>query len=226
MAEAENVLGYSASVRGFLEGAADAFDVMSALPNSIAKAAPYWFIALHDPATLGNHAAAFGSLEDKLIHYAYAGNVPRGTVPLPQHTKKSNAEYIRTIEAFGVPGAKELYAECCELTHPASPSVMCFLDQAATEIIFNPDRDAMLIEEFHERHGEKILLLAQCSLNPAFVSLALLSRLNPDYPAPSDYVISGIGDGSAIASIQNLENFISTCQSKNINPMDILRRLN
>lgn len=223
MAENKNILGYSAAVRGFLEGAADAFDLMSVLPGSIANAAPYWMIALHDPAMLKNKTIVFGELENKLIHYAYAGQVPKNTMPLPQHDKKTNAAYIRAIEAFGVPGAGELYAECCELTHPASPSVMCFLDETEMEITFNPDRDSDLIEDFERRHFEKISLLAQYSINPALISLALLGRLNEGYPMPSDSVISGIGGGRPTATVKKLEGFIRNYQSGRVDMTEVFR---
>jgi hypothetical protein len=80
----------------------------------------------------------------------------------------------------------------CELTHPAAPSVSCFLDATPCSYSLNFRRDQHCIKSLLERHAEALVKLLMYSFNPALTGLAFLARLVPDWPAPSDRSLQGI----------------------------------
>lgn len=223
LADSVNILAFSAALRGFLESAADAFDLMEKLPPTIAKSSKYCFAILNNPSAMGNCSVSFEAIESLLIHFTYAGRPPQGVPPLKHHTNKSNAEYIRKIEQFGVLGASNLYSETCELTHPASASVLCFVDQSERSLTFNPGGDHALIADILSRYQETILGLAQYSINPALITLSLLNRLVPALPALPDRAMISVGNTSQLLSA--FDTFVIEYNQGIFDPIAILREL-
>lgn len=205
-AEEKNVLAFSASLRGYLESCADAHDVMKYLPASLEKLSPYLYLVFAKAKEVDNIMVAPEELENRLIHYAYAKRQSKGTSPLPHHANKSNAEYIREFEAYGVPQAKDLYAELCELTHPAAASVSCFLDEENNTIRFNSNKDEYVIRDILSRYEDTINLITMFSLNPALSSLCFLHRISSDWPAPSDLEIQSIG--TILSRLKAFDHFV------------------
>ncbi len=76
-----NALLFSAALRGFLESAADAFDVMRFLPIEIEKLFPYLYLVFNDSPDVKNTMLGLEELEGRLIHYTYAKRQSRGTTP-------------------------------------------------------------------------------------------------------------------------------------------------
>lgn len=202
-----NALEFSAALRGFLEAASDAHDVMAFLPGSLHKLFRYAYLVFIDSPDVDNMMVAPKELEDRLIHYAYARRHPRGAAIMENHLNKTNADYIRNIEQFGVPGAKDLYGELCELTHPAAASVFCFLDEQSNSLRFNPNKDESIIGSIASRYSDTIVQLAQYSINPALVSLSFLNRLFPEWPGRLDAELAGIGNTSA--QLDELDRFMN-----------------
>jgi hypothetical protein len=223
LAEVPNILAFSAALRGFLESAADSFDLMEKLPSVIARSLKYFYIVLNDPNMVDKTFVNLEAIEGLLIHYAFAGRQARGGNSLPYHQNKSNAEYIRKIQDFGVPGASDLYSEMCELTHPASPSVMCFVDQSDRSIVFNPERDNSLIYDVLKKYKETIVLLSQYSINPALMTLALIGRLIPEWPAPSDDSMRSVGSTSKM--LWEFDQFLEKYKSGNFDLFCILEEM-
>lgn len=203
-----NLVGFSAMLRGLLESAADAHDVMKFLPATIERMAPYMYLVSKNSSDVANVFVEMGELEQRLIHYAFAQRQPRNGPVAPDHHVKSNAEYIRGLESYGVPGATALYSELCELTHPAAASVSCFLDEAPTYMVFNPNRDTELIDELWARYMKTVVTMVQYSVNPALVTLALLRRVKPEWAALTDHQMSGIG--TTAKRLADLDRFIAT----------------
>ncbi len=205
-AASHNVLGFAASLRGLLESTADAHDVMSVLPDALHKLFPYLYLVFEESDEVARVQIGLEDLENRLIHYAFAGRPPRGVQPLPQHKNKSNADYIRAFEAFGVAGAADLYAELCELTHPASPSVFCFVDEGTHAMQLNFSRDEALIADILTRYEATIENLTTLSLNPALIGLCFLHRLVDEWPAPTDRTMADIGN--VAMRIKQLDAFV------------------
>lgn len=202
----KNALCFSAALRGFLESCADAYDVMQYLPATLEKLFPYIYLVFIGSEKISKFMISLEKLEGQLIHYAYARRQPKGVSPLPHHTNKSNAEYIRQFEAFGVSGANTLYGELCELTHPAAASVSCFLDECATSITFNPNKDEQVIDDLLMRYEETIEQLTLLSINPALICLCYLRRLFTAYPAPLDEEMKNIGN--TLSNLSALDQFV------------------
>ncbi|WP_413494052.1 hypothetical protein [Shewanella baltica] len=197
-----NALSFASSLRGLLESSADSFHLMKHLHPSLASSFKYIYIALNYPKDLKNGLLNFESLENLLIHYAYAKHWKRGEQPPLHHQNKSNTEYIKCLESFDVPGLSDLYSELCQLTHPASPSVFCFIDETDNDLTFNPNRDSLVINDILDRYKSSILGMIQYPLNSVLMALALIHRLVPEWPAMSDEVMSKIGN-----SAQTLSDF-------------------
>ncbi|WP_155628648.1 hypothetical protein [Burkholderia stagnalis] len=202
-----NVLGFSAALRGFLEAAADSHDVMKILPTSIHKLFPYLYLVFSDSVEVKNINLLMGELEDGLIHYAYARRLHKGEEHLPHHGHKSNADYIEKFETFGVPGAKNLYAELCELTHPASSSVSCFYRESEDSIVLDFNRDTEIIKGILTRFDETVERLVQFSINPALIGLSYLHRLFDEWPGPADEEVGRLG--TVEQRLSEIDGFVS-----------------
>jgi len=189
----ENALGFSAALRGLLEATADAHDVMSVMPSTLRDYFSYIYLVFTNHNIFLETSITFNELEERLIHYAYAQKWPKGSKPLPHHTNKTNADYISSFEKFGVSGAIELYNELCQLTHPASASVSCFLRETPNSIEIDFSQDQKIITDILLRYEQTIEKLMQLSVNPALISLCFLRRLLNEWPAPTDKELSGIG---------------------------------
>jgi len=200
--EVKNSLAFAASLRGLLEAAADAHDVMQVLPMNLEKCLGYFHLVFQQHPVVDRVMVGFGELENKLIHYAYARRPAGNRPPMPHHVNKSNAEYIRVFEAFGVPNAKELYSELCELTHPAAASVSAFMIEDSTSLTLDFSLDESIISDMMQRYAVTISNLITFSINPSMISLAFLKRIIEDWPAPADEEIVGIGRVK-----QHLESF-------------------
>lgn len=215
----ENLLAFSAALRGLLEAAADAHDVMSHIPSSLHKFFPYAYLVLSDSRDIDNIQVSVGSLEDLLIHYVYAQKQPKTGPILPLHNNKSNAAYISALQKFGVPKLADLYAELCQLTHPAAPSISCFLDEGDRAISLNFMRDKQLIDDILTRYGQTIELLVQYSFNPAFMGLSALHRLIADWRGPSDHVMTSVGNWNTV--LVRLDSFIQSHRSGSMTPQQL-----
>lgn len=183
--DGNNLLAFAACLRGFLEAAADSHDVLQYLPKALIEHRDYFYAALHRPERVEGELN-YGPLEDRLIHFAFARRQEKGSDAPSTHAPKHTTEYIRQIQSFGVKGAVALYAELCELTHPAAPSVDCFLDASTHNYVLNFGKDQDCIQDLLRRHNETLICLLMYSFNPALTGLAFLARLAPGWPAPSD----------------------------------------
>lgn len=193
-----NVLAFSSSLRGLLESSSDSFHLLQNLFPALESSSKYMYVALNYPKDIHNGFLNFESLEKLLIHYAYAKHWKRGDEPPPHHRNKPNAEYIWCLEDFGVPRLSDLYAELCQLTHPASPSVFCFVDETGEDLTFNPNRDSLVIKDILNRYQDSIMGIVQYPSNSALMALSLLHRLVPHWPAMPDKGMSTIGNMTKI----------------------------
>jgi hypothetical protein len=205
-----NALGFAASLRGLLESAADGFDVMQYLPSTLEEAFDQLYVILHSDAGYEFTPLIMTAFEERLIHYAFATRQSRGSAPLPNHTAKTNAEYIGELEKFGVPLAKALYADLCALTHPSAESVTCFVEETESSMTFVAEKDRQVIANLMSKYEDCIDSLIDLSLTPALIGLAYLRRLNFEWTAPSDSIISGFGNTGEI--LRKMDDFIGRNQ--------------
>lgn len=209
---AKNLLGFSAALRGLLEATADAHDASTVVVDQLYNYFPFIYLALEgSPYALP--CPSLEKLETKLIHYSYARRPVKGTEPLPWHTNRSNAEYIQAIEQSGASGAKELYAMLCELTHPAAPSVSCFLNESDTEIVLDFGQDERIIGEILKKYEDTIKTLVTTTVNGALVSLVILDKMGFGSAAPHPHYFSNLPGPTKI--LHKIDEFLLKTQ---VNP--------
>lgn len=185
-----NLLGFSASLRGLLEAAADTHDAASVMVDQLYNFFPFIYLRLQRNNTASG--VVLKLLEDRLIHYSYARRQVRSSEALPEHNHKYNTEYIAAIEKSGAAGAKDLYSVLCELTHPAAPSVSCFLKETEREITLDFSQEKRIISEIVSDYEETIKSLVSTTVNSALVSLVVLRKLGYAVPAPNPNLFSGM----------------------------------
>ncbi|MBX8521173.1 hypothetical protein K5D37_15930 [Pseudomonas cichorii] len=183
--ENNNLLGFSASLRGLLEATADANDATLITLKYLYNGFPFIYLRTAKSNTSAK-PIVLKELEDRLIHYTYARKHPKGSIPLPHHTNKSNADYIKAIEQNGATGAMQLYGKLCELTHPASPSISCFLQQSDKHISLDFSQENQIINEILSEYKTTIEQLVTLTTNSALTSLIILKKINLKTPAPAE----------------------------------------
>lgn len=192
MRDQGNVLAFSACLRGFLEAAADGYDVMRDLPGVLRRYLPYLYLVLHKPTVVDQVMLSFGEIEEKLIHFAYAARRKDRSMPAI-HAAKATTEYIRLLEQDHVPGLLDLYGNLCELTHPAMPSVMAFVTNDERGLTFNAKTDAAVINDLLEKNEDLLGSLVTTSFNAPILCLSLLRRLAMRWPSLPDEFVASIG---------------------------------
>ncbi|MEE1992115.1 hypothetical protein QPL90_11425 [Pseudomonas syringae pv. syringae] len=209
--EEGNLLGFSASLRGLLEGAADAHDATSCTIDHLYKGFPFIYLRA---GSVSNQVkpVLLEELENRLIHYVYAGKPKKGSAPLPHHTNKSNYDYIKAVEMAGAAGAILLYSMLCELTHPAAPSIACFLEESDKKITLSFSQDKKIIHEILNDFESTIENFVTQTVNSALLSLILLKRISPSIPAPCDSFFAG--NERITAMLKNIDQFIELANSE------------
>lgn len=219
--ESSNILGFAASLRGFLESAADGFDVIGYLPETLKDSFEHIYALLYEADQRDAPAIIIKELEDRLIHYAFATRQPKIGPSMPHHVAKSQADYIRAFEKFGTSGAKNLYADLCALTHPSSESVNCFLIEGDHLVSFTAQHDDTAIEIILRTYEECIANMFQYSLNSALLALAYLSRLNSDWMGPRDVEVNAIGRTGS--QLKQVDEFVKKRLKSGATPTGIRR---
>jgi hypothetical protein len=225
--ENNNLLGFSASLRGLLEATADAHDATLITLNHLYNCFPFIYLRIAKSNTSAK-PVILEELEDRLIHYTYARKHPKGSTPLPYHTNKSNADYIKAIEQHGATGAMQLYSRLCELTHPASPSISCFLQQSDKYISLDFSQEKKIIHEISTEYKTTIERIATLTINSALTSLIILKKMKFRTPAPAESSFSYSADISKMLGRindfirkSNRDSFVFADSMWHINPTKI-----
>ncbi|MEN5089253.1 hypothetical protein ABE458_01045 [Pseudomonas protegens] len=206
-----SLLGFSASLRGLLEATADTHDVTPVLVNQLYNYFPFIYLRVTRPNNT-TPVVVLKLLEERLIHYSYARRQAKGVKSLPEHTNKNNTEYIQAIESIGAVGAKDLYQLLCELTHPAAPSVSCFLKETEQEIILDFYQDEQIINEIVSDYQEAVKVLVVNTVNSALVTLIILCKMGFRGPAPDQEYFSNIAGAAKIFS--DIDEFLLRAKSE------------
>jgi len=206
------LLAFAATLRGLLEACADSHDILKFLPMALLDGREHLYRSLHSPEST-KEILLMEDLEERLIHFGFARKQKKGSTAPKEHNAKANADYIREIEKFGVPNAINLYAELCELTHPASPSVDCFTEQSDQSYTLDFFRDSAEIESIIERYRGTILNLVMYTLNPALICLHFISRLVPEWPSPAPECFDQVPFAKNAAKFDNLADSIGPPRS-------------
>jgi|GEM_PF-2004742 hypothetical protein len=173
--EAENILGWAACCRSLLESTGDTIDALGSMGADIAENTNLLMRALsgYDEALLD-----LGSLEDKLIHFSHARKINKAEkdqVP-SSHVARHTTDYINLLKSAGLSGPAALYAELCEIGHPARSSISWMYEQIDGGFRINPNHDAPHIASIVERYRNDIFLLPSLAFNPGLLILRVLVK--------------------------------------------------
>lgn len=169
-------LPYCASFRGLLESVADTHDSLQSVALTLAKNHDTISLALAGQSSV---AMISSELEDTLIHYAYARKIEKGFTAPATHIAKTAADYLKTIAAFAPFDVKALYAELCQLAHPAAQTVHYMLDVlSADESVLNASRESELIEHFASMHATAFPWTLMYGFNSSILVLKVLNHFD------------------------------------------------
>ena len=112
-------------------------------------------------------------LEDSLIHFHFARRLGKSEGSPPTHKAESATRYIASIDEEGYP-VKELYAELCQVVHPAAQSLHWLTSQKKGSIIIEPN-DVGAIADLCTRHVASIEWVQQYTVN---IGIFILKVIN------------------------------------------------
>lgn len=176
--EKNNYLGFAATLRGLVESSADSMFTLAKVPLTIAENYRSIYTAIHesDSTLILNE-----ELEDALIHFSHARKVGKHEDAPSSHKALQNRDYIDTIKSF-CPELELLYADLCELAHPASPSVewmISYQSQKPWTVYFIGDsQSAFYINKLREKYHDTLPLLLMSGINFPIITLKTLSFFN------------------------------------------------
>jgi hypothetical protein len=170
-----NFLGFTASLRGLLEAGADAYYSLHAVPLTLAQN----HSAIME--SLSGHATSFAVCEDietMLIHYQFGRRIAKGESASPGHKAASADTYIRAADGTGRTEMKDLYAELCQVVHPAAQSVMWMVAGSGESYLLTAGDDKGWILNLCRRHAMAIENLHMLSINTCILILKVLNKFS------------------------------------------------
>lgn len=171
----DNLLGWAACLRSLLEAIGDTIHGLGGVAITLAEHMPNLMRGL---AGFDGGIIVLGDLEDQLIHFSHArkvGRADRGNVP-DSHVARKTFEYIEILKSAGVPDTARLYAELCEIGHPASKSLSWMHEQTRDGFKISPDQDRAAIASIIRSYGADLHLLPSLAFNPGLLALRVLVK--------------------------------------------------
>jgi len=198
--EAGNLLGWAACCRSLLEAVGDTIDGLLDVGLTLSEAMPTLMKGL---SGFDGGLLNLKEIEDKLIHFSHGrkvGRAERATVP-GTHVARQTAEYIALLETAG--GPAKLYAELCQIGHPARGSLSWTYVDVEGGFRVDADRDGPAIAEIVARHRDELHLLPSLAFNPGLFVLRVLVKfgLFPRIPELRDFSFQGARGWDRIKAI-------------------------
>lgn len=119
----ENLLSFSAALRGLVESATDSFYALSGVPERLQAVSPNLPTILNGTF---DRVITDGELEDRLIHFSHARKLDKGESVPDSHRAQSVRTYLDFFDQNSTVPVSGLYATLCQITHPAHLSVLAF----------------------------------------------------------------------------------------------------
>lgn len=173
-----NYIAFCSGLRGLLECATDTYDALGSVPLTIAQASSYIEDALLRRPTLKR--AISEELEDSLIHFSYARKLSKHEAAPKSHEAKTASYYITQLDSADLP-LKNLYAELCQVVHPAHQSTAWLV--AVEEQYYKIQRpdDLAFILDVCERYKECIEYIQMSSVNVSMFVFKVLNMISCPY---------------------------------------------
>jgi hypothetical protein len=175
---ANNYFGFCAALRGFLEASSDMYYSLKSVPSTLVNQLAEIHCCLsRSPKVTGLFTCK--ELEDILIHYTHARRPKPGEALPKLHQRLANRNYIDSLQGAKDGPVAVLYGALCEITHPASSSVECFITPGddPVYIVLAKSLDYWLIRHLCQEHNDAFPVLFELASNPALVILAMINRM-------------------------------------------------
>ncbi|MFZ2209827.1 MAG: hypothetical protein WAV22_14265 [Porticoccaceae bacterium] len=175
---APNFVAFCAVLRGLTEGAADAAYSLGPVPLTLAE--NYRSIAC---ALSGRSDSIVISttLENTLIHFQFARKLAKHENAPEQHEAEPPWKYIARVEPPEGSIVGALYAQLCQVVHPASDSLNWATYQTYQEtgrVVISSGNDREQILTLCKAHRDAIEHLQMQSINTSILLLQVLNRFD------------------------------------------------
>lgn len=173
--QAGNFLGWAACLRSLLEAVGDTVDSLQSIGADIAENMPLLMRAL---TGFDKGIIDFELLEDKVIHFSHARKIAKADRPqFPNsHVARQTFEYIGILKTAGLSETAALYAELCEIGHPARESVSWMYEPIIGGFTVNSNRDMIAIKDIVTRYRRDIELIPSLAYNPGLLILRVMVK--------------------------------------------------
>src|SRR5262249_12755039 len=141
---------------------------------------------------LSGHATTIAlsqELEDALIHFHYGRKAAKGELVPDTHKAASADTYLRAADGAGRTNMKDLYAELCQVVHPAAQSLMWMVGASGQSGTLTAGDDKKWIVNLCRRHSAALEVLHMQSINTSILIFKVLNRF-PVQHLWTDYVQS------------------------------------
>ena len=175
-----NYLAFCATFRGFMLSAADCYYSLSPIPRTISENAKMLQEMLG-----GNDNSKvltfydLKPLENLFEHFLLARKQKRDETLDVNQQAKSDAEYVKKLQGANTGLYCDCYYELCEITHPASSSVLYLVEMNETDGNFlRFDADHKYIISFCQKYSTIIPRLFETAFNGGLFILGLMNLMN------------------------------------------------
>lgn len=179
--ENSNILVFSASLRGFFEVVTDSYFSLSYPATYIAR--NFHNIKNAITGNLINKYFTAKKLEEELIHFEFASKYDesgfRYNKPL------SEKQYMENFPTYAEENIMQLYSELCEVTHPASRSIILFTTCSEANSSYKytttcNDVDHLEINRLLVQFAKELDILLKISISAPFISLKVLNQFESE----------------------------------------------
>lgn len=167
-----NYLAFAACLRGMIEGAVDGFYSLREVPLTLALNCQSLLDALNGRS---RELSTAKELEEALIHFLYARKEPRSSTIPDAHIPKTMKEYIKVADKCDNGEISQLYADLCQIAHPAAQSVLWMTSTNHDLYALNDNEDLRWIQELSNRHRSAIDSACFYSVNSSVIVLKTLN---------------------------------------------------
>jgi hypothetical protein len=195
--EAGNLYGWAAACRSFIEAAGDTMHSLRRVPFALAD---HHHAIRANITGKGLEVLTSAELEDDLIHFTHGRKIEKGAASPESHKAKKTWEYVRLVEGMKINGAADLYAELCEIVHPASASVLTMILESGDGWRLRPDRQGDVLKDMAHRNRAILGEVLMPSFNPPLLTLRVLHKFKifKHIDELKKYKFDNIGDWSRI----------------------------
>ena len=172
----KNYFAFAASLRALVECAADSHYSLIHVPGTLRDHFVYFRSALQGSFTQG--VLLCEDLENILIHYSHGRKQARSSTAPDSHFAKTSQEYLRSLDGDSCTHVRNLYAELCEVTHPAERTVSIFVareSETSKEYRIVRDMDMTFISDLVTQHDQAFTNVFQMSFNASLLTLYVLN---------------------------------------------------